>query len=48
MVRKIANDNDLKFNFDYDISHMKCYSSNCDKNYVEKFLDYYWKNLEIN
>ena len=48
VVRKIANDNDLKFNFDYDISHMKCYSSNCDKNYVEKFLDYYWKNLEIN
>lgn len=47
VVREITNDNGLKFNFDYDISRMKCYSDNCDKNYVEKFLDYYWKNLEI-
>ena len=34
-------------NYNYDIVDKKCYSDYCDNNYLNNFINKYWKNLEI-
>lgn len=47
LLFRLNIDSKLKDTFIYDIESKKCQNLNCDKNYIAKFVDYYWKNLEI-
>lgn len=44
---KMLNQEMVESIFDYNFSSFKCLSTLCDKNYLNNFINKYWKNLEI-
>lgn len=45
---KLVKNNSVIDSFDYNLNEHKCENNNCSKNYLNDFLENYWKNLEIN
>ena len=44
---KMLNQEMVESIFDYNFSSFKCLSTLCDKNYLNNFINKYWKNLKI-
>lgn len=48
-VLKFKDNNDnFEKSFYYNLVTLKCLSNSCDENYLNNFMNKYWKNLEIN
>lgn len=48
MIFKKISSNSILNTFSYNIKNNICKSENCDKEYINYFLEIYCKNLEIN